>query len=85
MKVSRKTKEDVFVKDVNFGEVFCEDGRLFLRCRYEDEELECDVCNASMDINDYVDCLAVDLINGGIYNFEPHACVTIVDCEVIEK
>lgn len=89
MKIERKPitkKTDIF--NICIGDCFIFDDSVFMRVGYSALELECPDCNCGIDADDLF-CntgpgyVAVDLINGELYQFQFEE-VTPIEMKVVE-
>lgn len=84
MKVTRKSEKRVRFAELKVGEVFVEDDEVFIKCRYEGENIFCPRCDEQVDIVNELEHLAVTLSTGELWNFESYNMVTRIECEVVE-
>ena len=85
MKIKAKNKTEVFFKDIPFGQVFREDGALFMKVQLNNEVIGCPRCDESIDLERELGELAVELSSGMIYEFELHAVIELVEGSFIEE
>ena len=89
MKIERKPinkKTNIF--NINIGECFTFDDSVFMRVGYSALELECPDCDCGIDADDLfcntgTGYVAVDLINGELYQFQFEE-VTPIEMKVVE-
>jgi hypothetical protein len=84
MNIKRKRNKETFIRELSIGQTFIEEGEVFMFVRYEGTDIECPRCSEYIDPNQEMPYMAVSLATGEIYDFEPHAIVTIIECEVVE-
>lgn len=85
MKIKAKNKTEILFKDVSVGQVFREDGALFMRVQLNDDVIECPRCDENIDLERELGELAVELSSGSIYEFALHAVVELIEGSFIEE
>ncbi len=85
MKIVNKTMEKVSIRDVKIGETFLDDDGLWMRVRYEGDDIDCPRCDECISISDSINFMAVNLETGELYNLGGYETVTLVECEAIIK
>ena len=85
MKIKAKNKTEILFKDVSVGQVFREDGALFMKVLLNDDVIECPRCDESIDLERELGELAVELSSGLIYEFALHAVVELIEGSFIEE
>ena len=84
MRITRKSEKKIRFAELKVGETFIEDDEVFIKCRYEGENIFCPRCDEQIDIVEELEYLAVMLSTGELWNFESYSMVTKIECEVIE-
>lgn len=84
MKITRKSEKTVRFMDLKVGETFIDDEEIFIKCRYEGENIFCPRCDEQIDVDDELPGLALMLSTGELWNFESHNTVVKIECEVVE-
>ena len=85
MKIVNKTMEKVSIRDVKIGETFLDDDGLWMRIRYEGDDIDCPRCDECISISDSINFMAVNLETGEVYNLGGYETVTLVECEATIK
>ena len=85
MKIVNKSMEKVSIRDVKVGDTFLDDDGLWMRIRYEGDDIACPRCDEDIAISDHIDYMAVNLETGEVYNLGGYETVTLVECEAIIK
>ena len=85
MKIKAKNKTKILFKDVSVGQVFREDGALFMKVLLNDDVIACPRCDESIDLERELGELAVELSSGLIYEFALHAVVELIEGSFIEE
>lgn len=85
MRIKAKSKTEVLIKDIPFGQVFRADEDLFMKVQLNDDIVECSECGESIDLERELGELAVELGSGLIYQFEPYAEVKLIEGSFIEE
>ena len=84
MKITRRTGKKVAINQVEAGQTFICEGDIYIMCRYEGDDICCPRCDENIAISEEIECLAVNLSSGAIYNFYYYTEVTLTECEVVE-
>lgn len=85
MRIKAKNKTEVLFKDVSVGQVFREEGALFMKVLLNDDIIACPRCDESIDLERELGELAVELSSGLIYEFALHAVVELIEGSFIEE
>lgn len=85
MKIKAKNKTEILFTDIPFGQVFREDGALFMKVQFNDDVIACPRCDESIDLERELGELAVELSSGLIYEFALHAVVELIEGSFIEE
>lgn len=84
MKITRKNKVvTTTIREVKDGQVFEYSNELYMKVYDADTEIYCPNCDELIDLNNFNTFLAVNLADGGLYDFSPAEEVIIKECEVI--
>lgn len=84
MKITRKNKvTTTTMREVKDGQVFEHSYELYMKVYDADTENYCQNCGELIELDEFNTFLAVNLANGGLYDFSPAEEVIIKECEVI--
>ena len=84
MRVTRKSEKKVRFMDLKVGDTFIDDDEIFIKCRYEGENIFCPRCDEQINIDDEMPCLALMLSTGELWTFQDYSMIVKIECEVVE-
>lgn len=68
MKIQKKEKRTILLRDLSFGDVFEYKDYLYMVINFA-ENVDCSICGEELDVNHCYNIACADLQEGEVYNF----------------